>query len=169
MKHKHLSAVLALIAVLLSISLPAVAQRLDGTLRGTVVDSSGAVIPGADITASNQETGVQQTTKTTSSGAYVFPNLLVGTYTVRVAAKGFTQFERKDVQVLPNQVITADANLKVGGETTTIEVTTGGETVQTTTSQLSNDFGARAVSDLPSPGLGGGPLNLALLAPNGAV
>jgi hypothetical protein len=166
MKHKHLSAVLALIAVLLSISLPAVAQRLDGTLRGTVVDSSGAVIPGADITASNQETGVQQTTKTTSSGAYVFPNLLVGTYTVRVAAKGFTQFERKDVQVLPNQVITADANLKVGGETTTIEVTTGGETVQTTTSQLSNDFGARAVSDLPSPGLGGGPLNLALLAPN---
>ena len=166
MKHKHLSAVLALLAVVVSISLPAVAQRLDGTLRGTIVDSSGAVIPGADVTASNQETGVQQTTKTTSRGAYVFPTLLVGTYTVRVVAKGFTEFERKDVQVLPNQVITSDASLKVGGASTTIEVTTGGETVQTSTSQLSNDFGAKAVSDLPSPGLGGGPLNLALLAPN---
>jgi hypothetical protein len=166
MKHKHLNAVLAFISVLLSISIPVAAQRLDGTLRGTVVDSSGAVIPGADVTASNQETGVQQTTKTTSSGAYVFPNLQVGTYTVRVVAKGFTEFERKDVQVLPNQVITADTSLKVGGATTTIEVTTGGETVQTSTSQLSNDFGAKAVSDLPSPGLGGGPLNLALLAPN---
>src|SRR5690242_10868525 len=108
MKHKHLNAVLAFIAVLLSISIPVAAQRLDGTLRGTVVDSSGAVIPGADVTASNQETGVQQTTKTTSSGAYVFPNLQVGTYTVRVVAKGFIEFERKDVQVLPNQVITAD-------------------------------------------------------------
>ena len=95
MKHKHLNAGLALIAVLLSISVPVIAQRLDGTLRGTVVDSSGAVIPGADVTASNQETGVQQTTKTTSSGAYVFPNLLVGTYTVRVVAKGFTEFERR--------------------------------------------------------------------------
>ena len=164
MKSKHYCAALALTAVLLSIS--AVAQRLDGTLRGKVADASGAVIPGADITASNQATGVQQRTRTTSSGEYVFPNMLVGTYTIEVGAKGFAKFERKDVQVLPNQTITADATLRVAGEMTTVEVTTGAETVQTTTSQLSNDFGARAVSDLPSPGLGGGPLNLALLAPN---
>lgn len=164
MKSKHYCAVLALIAVLLSIS--AVAQRLDGTLRGKVVDSSGAVVPGADVTATNQGTGVQQRTKTTSTGEYVFPNMLVGAYTVEVGAKGFSKFDRKDVQVLPNQTITADATLRVAGEMTTVEVTTGAETVQTTTSQLSNDFGAKAVSDLPSPGLGGGPLNLALLAPN---
>jgi len=163
-KSKHYCAVLALIAVLLSIS--AVAQRLDGTLRGKVVDSSGAVVPGADVTATNQGTGVQQRTKTTSTGEYVFPNMLVGAYTVEVGAKGFSKFDRKDVQVLPNQIITADATLRVAGEMTTVEVTTGAETVQTTTSQLSNDFGAKAVSDLPSPGLGGGPLNLALLAPN---
>jgi outer membrane receptor protein involved in Fe transport len=163
-KRRRYYAISVCIAVLFSIS--AYAQRLDGTLRGKVVDPSGAVIAGAEITASNQETGVQQTTKTTSTGEYVFPNLQVGMYTVKVAAKGFSEFDRTDVQVLPNQVITADASLRVAGATTTVEVTTGAETVQTTTSQLSNDFSAKAVTDLPSPGLGGGPLNLALLVPN---
>src|SRR5262249_15672645 len=101
-----------------------------------------------------------------STGEYVFPNLQLGTYTIEAKAKGFSDFSRKDIEVLPNQVITADANLAIAGGQTTVEVTTGAETVQTTTSQLSNDFGAKAVSDLPSPGLGGGPLNLALLVPN---
>lgn len=164
MKRTRYCAVSALIAILFSIS--AYAQRLDGTLRGKVVDPSGAVIVGAEVTASSQDTGVQQTTRTTSTGEYVFPNLLVGSYTVRVAARGFSDFTRKDVQVLPNQVVSADASLGLGGATTTVEVTTGAETVQTTTSQLSNDFGTKAVTELPSPGLGGGPLNLALLAPN---
>lgn len=144
----------------------AMAQRLDGTLRGTVQDPSGAVVPAAEVSATNQGTGVKQTTRTTSSGEYVFANLLVGSYTVEIAAQGFGKYSRKDVQVLPNQVVTADARLSVTAPGTVVEVTGGGETVQTTTAQLSNDFGTRAVTDLPSPGLGGGPLNLALLAPN---
>jgi len=141
-------------------------QRLDGTLRGTVEDPHGAVVNDAEVTASNQATGVKRTMQTTSSGEYVFPNLQVGTYTVEVKAKGFAVYSRKDVEVLPNQVVTADARLSVGTAGEIVEVTGGGEVVQTTTTQLSNDFGARAVTDLPSPGLGGGPLNLALLAPN---
>jgi len=147
-------------------SFPALAQRLDGTLRGTVHDPTGAVVSGAAATAINQSTGVRQSTQTTSTGEYVFPNLLVGTYTVEVRAQGFSDYSRKDVQVLPNQVVTADARLAVAAQGTVVEVTGGGEVVQTTTAQLSNDFSTRAVTDLPSPGLGGGPLNLALLAPN---
>jgi hypothetical protein len=157
-------AVSALAAVLLSIS--AYAQRLDGTLRGRVEDPSGAVVSGANVTVTNQATGVKQTTQTTSTGEYVFPHLLVGSYTVEVGAKGFANYFRKNVEVLPNQLITADASLAVGTEGTIVEVTGGAEVVQTTTAQLTHDFGARAVTDLPSPGLGGGPLNLALLAPN---
>ena len=164
MNCRRFYAALAFSGILLSISVSA--QRLDGTLRGKVEDQSGAVVAGAKVTAINQETGVQLTTQTTSSGEYVFPNMLVGTYTVKVGAQGFSESDRKDVRVLPNQIVTADARLAIAGATTTVEVTTGAETVQTTTSQLSNDFGARAVSDLPNPGLGGGPLNLALLAPN---
>ena len=153
-----------LLLVLCSATLSA--QRLDGTLRGTVEDPAGAVISGANVQVTNQVTGVKDSTKTTSTGEYVFPNLLVGMYTVEVEAEGFAKHARKDVEVLPNQVITADARLAVGTASTVVEVTSGAEVVQTTTAQLSHDFGARAVADLPSPGLGGGPLNLALLAPN---
>jgi Carboxypeptidase regulatory-like domain/TonB dependent receptor len=162
--RKSYFAVAVFLSVLLCIS--ANGQRLDGTLRGTVVDPHGAVIPNADVIVTNQTTAVKQTTKSTSTGQYVFPNLQVGTYTVGVTAAGFKDFTRKDVEVLPNQVTSANASLVVATATQVVEVTTGGEIVQTTTSQLSNDFGARAVSELPSPGLGGGPLNLALLAPN---
>jgi hypothetical protein len=87
-------------------------------------------------------------------------------YAVEVEAPGFSKYTRKDVEVLPNQVITANARLVVAAQGTIVEVVSGSEVVQTTTSQLSHDFGSRAVTDLPSPGLGGGPLNLALLAPN---
>ena len=116
-------------------------QRLDGTLRGTVEDPHRAVVADAEVTASNQANGVKQTMQTTSSGEYVFPNLLVGTYTVEVKAKGFADYSRKDVEVLPNQVVTADVRLSVGTAGEIVEVTGGGEVVQTTTAQLSNDFG----------------------------
>src|SRR5246500_3154730 len=144
----------------------AFAQRLDGTLRGTVEDPHGAVVTAAEVTVFNQATGVSQTMHTTSTGEYVFPNLLVGTYTVEVNAKGFAHYLRKNVEVLPNQVVTTDMRLSVETVGTVVEIVGGSEVVQPTTSQLSIDFGARAVTDLPSPGLGGGPLNLALLAPN---
>ncbi len=154
----------AFVATILSIS--AYAQRLDGTLRGTVEDPSGAVVREATVTATNQVTGLKQSALTTGAGDYVFPNLQIGMYTVEMAAPGFLKYTRKDVDVLPNQVITANARLVVAAPGTTVEVVSGSEVVQITTSQLSHDFGARAVTDLPSPGLGGGPLNLALLAPN---
>ena len=164
MNRRRYYTVSAFVATILSIS--AYAQRLDGTLRGTVEDPSGAVVSEATVTATNQLTGLKQSAMTTGAGDYVFPNLLIGMYTVEVETPGFFKFTRRDVDVLPNQVITANARLVVAAPGTIVEVVSGSEVVQTTTSQLSHDFGARAVTDLPSPGLGGGPLNLALLAPN---
>lgn len=165
MNHKRffLPLTMAIVALL---CVAAWSQRLDGTLRGTVEDQSGAVVPGATVTVTNQQTGASQSATTTSAGTYLFPNLTVGPYTVTVEASKFQKYLRKDVEVLPNQVVTADARLAVGAEGTTLEVTAGAETVQVSSSQLSNDFGARAVSDLPNPGLGGSPLNLSILAPN---
>src|SRR4029077_10244555 len=143
-----------LFLILVSLSITASAQRLDGTLRGTVVDPHGAVVTEAEVTVSNQATEATQFMKTTSTGEYVFPNLLVGTYTVEVKAKGFASYLRQDVEVLPNQTVNADARLTVGAPSEIVEVAGGGELVQTTTAQLSHDFGGRAVTDLPSPGLG---------------
>ena len=161
---KRFCTISAFAVVVLSIS--AYAQRLDGSLSGTVEDPSGAVVIEATVTATNQLTGVKQSASTTSAGNYAFPNLLIGMYTVEVEAPGFLKYTRKDVDVLPNQAITANARLRVAAPGTIVDVVSGSEVVQTSTSQLSHDFGARAVTDLPSPGLGGGPLNLALLAPN---
>jgi hypothetical protein len=161
---KQLAIILALVSVF---SLAAVAQRADGTLRGTVFDPSGAVVPGATVTATDQNTGVTSTAQSTSAGTYVFPNLLIGAYTVEVQAPSFQRLVRKDVQVLPNQVTTADARLRVGATTAEVEVTAGAQAVQLNTSQISNDFSGRAVQDLPTPAIGGAsPLNLAMLAPN---
>jgi hypothetical protein len=157
-------AISAFVAVLLSIS--ASAQRLDGTLSGRVEDPTGAVVAQARVTVTNQDTGVKQTTQTTSTGEYVFPNLLVGTYRVEAVARGFLTYSQRDVHVLPNQVVAANPRLVVGAENTVVEVTVNTEVVQTASAQLSNDFDGRAVSDLPNPGVGGGPLNFALLAPN---
>jgi hypothetical protein len=164
MNRKMIFVTLTAVVALLCSS--AWSQRFDGTLRGTVADPSGAVVPGATVTATNQQTGVSRTATTTPAGTYVFPNMLVGPYTITVESGKFQKYQHTNVEVLPNQVVTADVKLAVGSAGTTVEVTGGAETVQTDTIQLTNDFGARAVSDLPNPGLGGSPLNLAILAPN---
>ncbi len=164
MNRKSISLLLTIMTALLLCG-SAWSQRLDGTLRGTVLDQSGAVVPGAKVTATNQQTNAARTLTTTSAGTYVFPNLTVGTYTVTVEAGTFQKLVRKNIEVLPNQAVTADAKLTVGSATTTLEVTAGSETVQVDTSQISNNFGQRAVSDLPNPGIGGTALNLAILAP----
>ncbi|MFB3916879.1 MAG: TonB-dependent receptor domain-containing protein [Terriglobales bacterium] len=160
---------LILCITILLFSLAASAQRFTGSLRGTVQDPSGAVVSGVTVVATNESTGVASTTTTTSAGEYVFPDLPVGPYTVTVRpTRGLQKFERRHVQVLPNQVVTADAKLGVATAGTTVEVTAGAEAVQTTTSQLTNDFSGRAVTDLPNPGISGSgsPYELAVLVPN---
>lgn len=156
---------LCLVAIALG-ALPVWGQRLDGTLRGEVVDPSGAVVAAAQVTATNQATGVSSKTVTTSAGSYVFPNLLVGTYTVTVGVPGFQTNKREGIDVLASQVVEANFRLDVGGATTTVEVTAGGEVVQTATSQLSNTFNDRAVLSVPVVGAGASVLDFALLAPN---
>ncbi|HUR37818.1 MAG TPA: TonB-dependent receptor [Terriglobales bacterium] len=158
----------AILAVVLMLTLAsyAFAQRLDGTLRGVVTDQSGAVVSGAKVRVTNPQTGVTNSTTTTSSGTYVFPNLLVGVYAVEVEAAGFQKYSRKDVNVQSNQVTEAHAKLAVGSEGTVVEVTSGSEVVQTTSSQLSNTFNERAVNEMPIASLGGSPLELAIMLPN---
>jgi hypothetical protein len=142
------------------------AQRLDGSLRGVVKDATEAVIPGAQVTALNESTGVDQETITSSAGIYLFPNLLVGKYTITVQAPAFKKLVLKNVQVLANQVSDAAATLQVGDISDMIVVVGGGERISTTSSQAGGSIEQRAVVDLPNPVIGGNPLNLALTFPN---
>jgi hypothetical protein len=78
------------------------AQRLDGSLRVTVSDKSQASVEDAKVTVANNATGVSNETSSSSSGTYVFPNLLVGTYTVSVEKDGFKKAINKNVIVRSN-------------------------------------------------------------------
>ena len=158
----------ALIAALvLVVPIPAAAQRITGTLRGQVFDPTGAAVPNAQVTATNQETGVSVKITTTSAGTYSFPSLIPGLYKVSVEAKGFKNFVATDISVIANQDNVADTHLDLGVATEVVEVTAGGVAVQTTSSDLNNSYDVSEVQ-LPNGAgtLNGSPLNLAVLAPN---
>src|SRR5437879_3194983 len=157
-----------ILGLALVFSMPMAAQRITGTLRGQVLDPSGAAVPDAQVTATNQETGVSVKTTTTSAGTYSFPSLIPGAYKVEVEAKGFKNFLKTGVSVIANQDNVADAHLDLGVATEIVEVSGGGVAIQTTSSDLNNTFDTSNVSGLPSAAgtLNGSPLNLAVLAPN---
>jgi len=146
----------------------AVAQRADGTLSGDVLDRTGAVVAHAKVTVTNDATNVSQVTETTSAGSYTVPNLLIGTYTVKVEATGFAPYVRKNVEIRAAQVVEVSAKLSVGAESTVVDVQTGANAVQTETSQITNSFSSLNVTELPTGGGRGGSsqLNLAIFVPN---
>ncbi len=159
--------VLLVTALALLLSNPASAQRTTGTLRGQVLDPTGAVVPDAAVTVINQETGVTVKVTTTSAGTYALPSLIPGLYKVSVEAKGFKGFQLKDVNVSANQDNVADARLDLGVATEIVEVSSGAVEIQTSSSALNNTFDTRD-SGLPTSAgtLNGSLLNLAVLAPN---
>jgi len=146
---------------------PTFAQRTTGTLRGQVLDPSGAVVGNALVTASNQQTGVSLDANTTSAGTYYFPSVLPGRYTVTVEATGFKKYVKTDMLVLADQENVADAKLELGVATQTVEVNAEAVYVQTTSSTLTNDYDSKDIGSLPggSGTLNGNPENLAILAP----
>src|SRR5215472_7944193 len=158
-------ALLAFVVTMLILPGFANAQRLDGTLRITVSDSSGAGILDAKVTVTNEATGVSTTATASSAGTYVFPNLLVGSYTVTAEKSGFKKVVNKGVQVESNQVADVAATLEVGAATEVVEVTAGAELVKTESSELGATFGEQAVHDLPLNTLGGDVKEFAVFAP----
>src|ERR1700739_2260171 len=90
------------------------AQRLDGTLRVTVTDKSGASVEDARATVTNEATNVSITATASSAGTYVFPNLLVGTYSVTVEKDGFKKSVQKGIVVNSNQTTEAKVDLELG-------------------------------------------------------
>jgi len=141
------------------------AQRLDGTLRVTVTDKTGASIEDAKVTVTNEATNVPKTATASSAGTYVFPDLLVGSYTVTVEKSGFRKSVLKAIQVQSNQVAEAGAILEIGDVSSVVEVNAGAELVQTESSELGATFSGRVVNDLPVNTIGGDVKEFAVFAP----
>ena len=125
------------------------AQVLYGSLVGTVTDQSGAVVPGAQVSATQIQTGQVRQDTTDQSGRYSIINLLPGTYNVAVDAKGFKKFQQQNLTVTPNVVSRTDVHLEVGQATE--EVTVSGEAAQLQTEKADThtEINAKAVTQLP--------------------
>src|SRR6266446_5187631 len=141
------------------------AQRLDGTLRVTVTDKSGASVEDARVTVANEATNVSTTANASSAGTYVFPNLLVGSYKISIEKAGFKKSVSTGVVVESNQTAEASAVLEIGDVSSVVEVSAGAELVKTESSELGATFSGRIVNELPFNTLGGDVKEFAVYAP----
>jgi hypothetical protein len=140
-------------AVLLGVS-SAVAQTITATVRGTVLDPAGAVVPGASITARNVDTGVKTGTVTDQNGGYSIRFLPIGTYTVTAAVSGFETSSVGPFVLQIDQIAKIDIQLKVGSVSTTVSVNT--ETspeLQTESATLGTSISSASLEGLPLSGL----------------
>src|SRR5262245_30801957 len=99
---------------LLLLSMPALAQQITATIRGTVTDSTQAVISGAKVTVKSEDTGLTRSTITDSAGIYSFPNLPVGSYQVAVESTGFKSAVRTNIVLNVADVRALDVQLETG-------------------------------------------------------
>lgn len=139
----------ALLCVLFLSGLPLVAQSVRGSMAGNVTDTSGAVIVGAKVTATNTASGSVNKTVSSSAGTYRFPELPLGRYNVEVAAPGFSTQTEQGVLVTVNSTSALNVVLKAGEVSTSVTVNASAPTIQTQTSDVSGTVTERQVVDLP--------------------
>ncbi len=140
------------------------AQRYLGGLSGTVADQTGAILPGAHVTAVEDSTKFKTDVTTSAAGAFSMPSLSPGTYTVTVAAAGFEMETRANVIITAGQVVQIDFKLSPGNVNQSITVSA--ETVplmDTSSPTIATTLSNQEVTDLPNNGRN--PFVLATLAP----
>lgn len=123
-----------------------------GTIRGTITDPSGAAIPNATVTATATNTGLTRTAGSNDNGIFVFPNLPIGAYSLKIAAKGFATQQTHGITLITGQTIDLPIALSVGTQSTEITVTSLAQQIQTTTSTVSQSVTQQQIRDLPLNG-----------------
>ena len=124
-----------------------------GSITGIVTDGSGAAISAAKVSALNIQTGVLREETSNGEGIYSIGKLLPqGVYTVKVSAPSFSQVEKSQVRLDQSQVLRLDFTLAVGGELTTVEVTSQAVALDVETTLLSTTIERSTTVDLPLNG-----------------
>ena len=112
----------ALLSVCLAAPALAQSQAANGTIEGTVLDSSGGVLPGATVTITNVDTGAERVVVSNDKGLYRAPLLTLGTYKVMAELQGFKKFEGTDIKLSVGQTSVVNATLSIGTVSETITV-----------------------------------------------
>src|SRR5688500_3738289 len=124
------------------------AQTVSGTLRGTIKDANGAVIPNATVTVLSTETGLERTVVSSEQGNYTFSFLPIGSYVVAATRTDFNKVTRDNVSVTLNETAVADFKLdpSVTGEVT---ITGEAEPINTTNQQIASSLSSTQIVERP--------------------
>lgn len=155
-----------ILSVLLSVlpgSLWAQGSGGRGSISGTVLDPSGAVLPGVSVTALNTATGFNESVTTSSSGTYVIPLLQVGPYTLTFQKDGFQTASRTGLVLVADESASENVTLAVGSSVQKVTVSASAVELDTQSAALTSTIGATAIEELPLNGRN--PASLVLLTP----
>jgi len=124
-------------------------QIISSTIVGQVKDSSNAVVPSAQITVTNEGTGISVESVTDSTGIYSVPNLQAGVYTVTASKPGFKTFRSVGIKVLASQSVRVDVTFQVGATHQVVTVTGAAPLVNTESPTIGGSITTRQIADLP--------------------
>jgi hypothetical protein len=137
------------IAFVFAASVFAQAQATTGLIQGTVIDPNGAVVQGATITVRNAGTGFERSTTSNSDGFFSLPLLPLGKYRVTTEASSFSKSVLENLEVNVGQTTSLKIEMKVGAATETVNVTTEGEGVEVSRTELNTLINEKSVEGLP--------------------
>src|SRR6266481_1422065 len=122
------------------------------SLNGTVTDSTGAAVPNAKVSATNQATGIVSGTQTDGAGAYLFPALPIGIYRLEVKASGFQSAVISNLKLDVATSVTQNVEVKVGEATEKIEIVADAAIIETTTNSMGQVINEKTVQEIPLNG-----------------
>jgi hypothetical protein len=137
------------IATFLTIAPPAMGQEVSAVINGIVTDPSGAAVVGATVSATDTQRGTVYTAQTNEAGFYNLLHIPIGTYTLKVEAKGFQTSLHPAFTLVLNQTARIDVTMQVGQVSQTVEVTTEAPLLQTDTTELSTLIDSNTILNLP--------------------
>jgi hypothetical protein len=123
--------------------------QIAANLRGRVLDPSGAAVPNAHVDLTESAKNVHQSTTTSSTGDYLFPNLNPGSYAVAVTAPGFEKLNHTGITVAVGQTVSADLSLSLGGDQQTVTIDSDFPVMQIRTSDIQTNISAPIIAAMP--------------------
>jgi hypothetical protein len=152
MKSFQILSILLLVVFALVCTIPASADNLYASIRGTVTDPTGAVISGAKLTATHSTTGITFTTTSSSSGTFTFLQLPIGDYSVKVEQTGFKAYQASGIHLDLDQIYNLPVKLALGAATEQIVVEANPVQVEQTDMQLGTTVTGQTIVDMPLNG-----------------
>jgi Carboxypeptidase regulatory-like domain len=144
--------VFQVLVLVLCSAILAYSQSASTSLRGTILDPNGAVVPDAEVSLSNPEIGANLSAHSDKNGFYQFQDVRPGTYVLTVTAPGFATFKQAGLVLLISTPTTRDVQLQIASGTTTVEVQAGQEVINTQDATLGATFDSKQILALPFEG-----------------